>query len=521
MRSAKRFLYHAILIFSTALIVRFVGLAFNVYLTDRLGASGIGLYSLIMSVYALAVTFAFSGINLATTRVIAEQRGKNSVSGEALAMKVCIVYCLIFGMASAFLLFFLAEPIGRYLLSDSRTILPLKLLSINLPFLSASACLNGYFTAIRKISNSAFEQILEMVVRMTVTIYALSVLFPGQDYACTVVVWGSCISEFAAFAYSLLSFVCYTKKHKISVRENTAVQPIRKSVVSTALPIAFSSYIRSGLVTVEHLLIPIGLKKYGHSSDSALASYGIVHGMALPVLLFPAAILQAFTGLIIPEIAESGVRGETKHTGSVIKRVMQFTLIFAMAVSGIMYFFSYEIGLAIYNSAEASKYIKLIAPLIPIMYTDTIIDSILKGLGEQIYNMKVNILDAALCVVLVYTLIPKIGIYGYIAVIYISELLNFVLSLNRLISHTGYALSFIKSFLKPAICIGASASLVRLFFCIFPIIFPSALLELLFIILAVILLYMLFMRITLGIDREDIRWFKGIFARSEKAKNRL
>ena len=45
----------------------------------------------------------------------------------------------------------------------------------------------------------------------------------------------------------------------------------------------------------------------------------------------------------------------------------------------------------IYPGTDAGRYIRLLAPLIPVMYIDTTVDSMLKGLGEQLYCMTVSI----------------------------------------------------------------------------------------------------------------------------------
>ena len=78
----------------------------------------------------------------------------------------------------------------------------------------------------------------------------------------------------------------------------------------------------------------------------------------------------------------------------------------------------------------------MIAPLIPIMYLDTSVDFVLKGLGEQVYTMRVNILDATLSLALVLILVPKFGLVGYIASVYFVEMVNCALSLSRLIKVT-------------------------------------------------------------------------------------
>ena len=74
----------------------------------------------------------------------------------------------------------------------------------------------------------------------------------------------------------------------------------------------------------------------------------------------------------------------------------------------------------------------MLCPLIPFMYTDTVVDGCLKGLGQQVWSMGINILDAALGVLLVYFLLPVGALSAYIGIIYFNELLNLTLSAARL-----------------------------------------------------------------------------------------
>ena len=64
-------------------------------------------------------------------------------------------------------------------------------------------------------------------------------------------------------------------------------------------------------------------------------------------------------------------------------------------------------------------YIKIIAPLIPLMYLDNVIDNILKGLGKQVSVMMCNILDLIVSVSFIYFLLPIFSTNGYIIVLYI------------------------------------------------------------------------------------------------------
>ena len=97
-----------------------------------------------------------------------------------------------------------------------------------------------------------------------------------------------------------------------------------------------------------------------------------------------------------------------------------------------MFLFSRQLGIAVYKSSEAGYYIRMLAPLMPFMYTDMTVDGCLKGLGQQVWSMGINIADALLGLALVWWLLPRYALAAYIAIIYFTELFNFVLSVLRL-----------------------------------------------------------------------------------------
>ncbi|MBR5236641.1 MAG: polysaccharide biosynthesis C-terminal domain-containing protein [Clostridia bacterium] len=459
MKRAKRFFVNAFIMSCTTVFLRGAEVMYNVYITNRIGAEGIGLFGLIMSVYMLATTVASSGAELATTRLITEEKTLGCDKGARRAMVVCLLYTLFFGLLAACLLISVAPFAGRYWLGDERTIRPLYLLSVSLPFLSLSSALNGYFMAVRRVAKSASARIFELMVKVLVTTFALKQYADrGMEYACMAVVGGGSVAEICSFFY-LYVLYGFERRRKANKREQE--KRYTRRLLHMSLPLAISSYLRSGLVTVEHLLVPRGLKKYGASASASLAQYGVVHGMVMPILLFPSAILGAFSGLLIPELTEFQKRKNEKQICRIATKALRTTLFFSIGAAGIFWFFANEIGMAIYKSGDAGLFIKFLAPLVLVMYTDHVVDSMLKGLNQQVYSMRYNIIDSAVSVVLIYTLLPHFGVNGYIAVIFITELLNGFLSINRLMKVTELKVGFLQELLLPCSAVFVAACLVR------------------------------------------------------------
>jgi stage V sporulation protein B len=180
------------------------------------------------------------------------------------------------------------------------------------------------------------------------------------------------------------------------------------------------------------LLVPRGLKAAGYSADGALSGYGTIQGMVLPIVLFPSCIMSAVAELIVPELTASQVQHDGKTIVRVTKKLFSRSLIFSGAVALFMFVFADSLGIAVYKSYDAGHYIRILAPLIPVMYTDMTVDGCLKGLGQQVYCMGINILDSLLGLILVWAFLPRYALPAYIAMIYITETINFALSAQRL-----------------------------------------------------------------------------------------
>ena len=540
MNRAQKYFFNAMLMSIGGILIRAVSVAFNVFVSSKVGAEGMGLLTLTSGIYGFSITLATSGINLAVVRLVSsampennEDISKNSQESVKKIMKNAIFYCLFFSTIASTLLFFLSDFIGNNLLNDSRTISSLKLMSFSLVPISISSALNGYFSAVRKAYKNVIIQLLEQGVKIGVITALLITIAPaGLEYACIAVVAGGALAEGFSLIFSVIFYIFdrwgfskklsktqggvsykygFFVKSSGNLRYDTKITPI-------ALPVAISAYFRSALTTVEHLLIPWGLKRSGINSASALASYGILHGMVFPLLLFPSAVLGAFSSLLVPELSYAMASKSSERIKRIVTKVFNLTLFFAFGVSGIFICFSHEIGIFFYGSAEAGEYIRLLSPLIPLMYLDGAVDAMLKGLGEQVYTMRVNIVDSLISVLLIVILLPTFGISGYIGVIFITELINTSFSILKLLNVTEIKASITKWILKPIVSVILATVISRL---LYNFVFIKILEGRTLLILEGFLtlcLYLTFSLVTKSLSSNDIYFFKSLFKR-DKSKN--
>lgn len=473
MNRLRRFIFNGIIMAVVSVFMRSVAVAFNVYISNKIGAVAMGLFSLISTVYGFGITFATSGINLATTRVVAQAIGDTSgkdgiktaknTGNVRCIMTRCIVYSLFFSVIATVVLWCFADFLGTSVLRDIRTVRSLRILSLTFIPISLSSVFGGYFSAIRQVSKNALTAVVGQGVKIYASIALLSAVFASDvESACVAVVLGGAIAELLSFLLALILYLCDRPKKKSSIPDLTKKKATR-DVLGNSLPLAFSTYMRSALVTIEHILIPRGLEKSGSSKDLSLAAYGTVSGMVFPLVLFPSAVSAAFAGLLIPEVAESSEVGDTRRIHGIINTVMETVLTFSIGCAGVIMSFSLELGRTIYpNADDAGRFILMIAPLIPVMYLDTAIDAMLKGMGEHVYSMCVNIADAFISVILVALLLPRMGIYGYIVTVYFTEILNATLSITRLLSKSNVKTRAVLWVSRALLCVVAATRLVHL-----------------------------------------------------------
>lgn len=461
MRKAKKMILNAIILTITSLIIRGINIIFTVYISKKIGAEGMGIFQLLMAVYVLCVTFATSGIGLATTRLVAEEMAVGCVARVRSVLKKCFCYSLFFSVSTAGILFLVAPLIAQYWMNGKISVLPIYALAISLPFLSLSSVLVGYFTAIRKVSKSAGAKILEEFIKITLIIFGLNVIAPkGMQAACFTLVLSGMIAEVVSFAYLFILYLIDNAK-QTCIKKVQGDTGIDKRLLNISLPVAISSYIRSCLGTYKQFMIPTGIQKSGVSFDVAISQYGMVCGMVMPILFFPSAILGAFSTLLIPEIAEQHIQHNYNRIDSIISRIFKVTLLFSICVSGILFVYSHEISMAIYKNTQVAGFIRVFAPLILIMYLDDIVDAILKGLNQQVYVVGVNIFDTILSIVLFSTLLPRYGIGGYVIVFFISELSNAFLSIKRLMQVTKFKFKMIDWVIIPIMAMVIALTITR------------------------------------------------------------
>lgn len=439
----------AMLLTGVNLILRGSGTAFHIYLSRQIGAEGIGLLQLILSVGVLALVAGMAGIRTATMYLSAEELGTERERNVPWVLRGCFRYSLVCSLLFAAALNLLAPLAAEKWIGNPLAVPALRLYSAFLPVICMGGVLSGYFTAERRVLFLSAVEIGEQIVSIGVTIVSIVYYAKGDALrSCMSVILGN-------GAGAVFCLVCLWLAGIRERAEAGKAIPVGKRILHAAVPLAIGDLLRTGIGSTENLMVPKRLALHSETANP-LAAFGMMSGMVFPIIMFPACFLFGLCEILIPEMAACKAAGKEARISHLMRRSLWASVLFGSLISGLLLICSESLCLRFYGKTDAAGLIRLYAPLIPMLYCDAVTDACTKGLGEQKVCVRYNITTNALDVCLLFFLLPRYGLKGYFWSFLTTHGINFILSLRRLLLITREKLSLYVPCMTVAVCLGCS-----------------------------------------------------------------
>lgn len=449
--------YSALLLTGVNLLLRMVSTSFQVYISGQIGAAGVGLLQLVLSVGGMAMTAGIAGIRTGSMYLTAEELGKKRPENISRILRGCCIYSLICSGVVAIFLYSFAPIVAKLWIGNAYTAPALRLVSCFLPINCLVGVMTGYFTAAGRIKTLAAVEVAEQLISMVVTLLGLHFFANNSpEKACQWVVFGS--GAGGCFTLLVLSVLRTLERAKTSPRF-----PLRRRLLGIAAPLALADDLKAGINTTENLMVPKRLALFPGAADP-LAAFGTVCGMVFPVLMFPAALLFGLCELLIPEMARCNASNSRIRIAYLAKRSLRVALLYGCFFWGILYLLAESLCLQLYDSRDAGYYLGLYASLAPMLYCDAVTDAMNKGLGQQKISVRYNILTSLMDVAFLFLLLPKYGMTGYFISFLVTHLVNFLLSIRLLIRTAQIHISILsicQALLATGLSIALSSVLVK------------------------------------------------------------
>ena len=457
----QSYLKNAALMTGADVLLRLAGMGLRIYLANALGGEGMGLYQLVLAVYALFVTLATAGVSVAATRLMAEElsRGRAEARGMLARLLAAGLGLGAFAMVAQFGLAGLA---AAWWLGDARAAGALRAAAFGMPWMAVSAVLRGFFIARRRVEPNVLSQLAEQTVRIGVVYVVLEQgILRGWDNGrkCTAVLAATALSEAVSACMMLLFYHREARRCFAGEKARRPRDPARR-LWDILWPVEGGRVLASALHTAENMLVPACLAVYltgAGGRAAALERYGVLKGMALPLLTFPFGLLGSLAVLLMPEITQAHVLGQTARLNALLDRMLRLTGFFSALAAALFWCWGPDAAGLLYGSAEAGFYLQVLAPVLPLLYLESIVDGAMKGVGEQKAAFRYSVWDAVLRLAGVAVLLPRYGMRGFLAVMLLSTLYTCTANTGRLLFSSGMPHAFRRWLGAPALA-GALAA---------------------------------------------------------------
>lgn len=433
--SKKVFLKGTLILACTGLISRLAGFFYRIFLSHTIGAAGMGLYQLVLPLQGLMCALSYAGIQSALSRLIA--------SKLALCQKKEAHFSLLLGTCTAVFLssvtglfvFQKADFFASAILKAPKTANLLRLISFTVPVCAVHSCIGSYYFARKKAFVPAATQLTEQAVRIGAA-YVLYLIFLREKRPVTALIaaGGSLAGEIAATLASLLAVSFYFGNHTFSREEARSLKTsaLLEELFELSFPVSLNRILLTLLGSIEVVLIPQMLLRSGLTASDSLKTYGVFTGMALPLILFPSTLTASASVMLMPSVAELDALGDQKQILKVTDQTFLVCMVLGLLCGSGFFLFGPFFGQLLFHSKTAGIYIRYMSFVCPFLYTNTMLASILHGLGRPGRCLVHSVCGILIRIFFVVFMIPRIGLRGYFYGIFLGELLLTLLHVKAL-----------------------------------------------------------------------------------------
>lgn len=434
----KLMIRSTIILTCSGFISRLIGFFFRIFMARVFHEEGMGLLQLSFPLLMLSLALCSGGIQAAITRYVA---ASDSSKEQVAYLCVGLLPSVSLSLLCCYLLSHYAAFLSVTVLHDTRCLPLLRVQALSIPFAVVHSCFCGYFYGMQKASIPAYAQILEQLARVgSVYVFVTIAMQNGLNVTLTLAALGTFVGECASSIFSVSAFCFLQRKHILkssgfgskSLLSNhpTLTTPLKlkfKLLLHHALPLNLHRILVTLLSSFETIQIPNRLILHGLTVTQSLTLYGTLTGMAIPLILFPSALTNSASVVLLPAIAKA----QAQHSSQRIRQYIIWSGLFGLFLGSAfgLFFLSFgkQIGILLFHSTQAGIFIHSFGYICPFLYLPSMFTSVLNGLGKTGFTLLFHTLSILIRLFFVFVAIPLYGINGYLYGFFLSQIVLLLL----------------------------------------------------------------------------------------------
>lgn len=409
------FLKSTLVLLIGGVIGKLVGFVLRIIVTRKLGAEGMGLYSLLAPTSSLLSVLATLSYPTALSKIISEKSSRTKTLFTSIIPLSLIINIFIIGIT------ILLAPTLSTLLKNETLYFPIICLSLVTPFISISSIIKGYFWGKQNMFPYMLSNFIEQVTRLIlITLFINKFLSISLTHAISFIILVNAAGEVVS---QLVMMYFFPKNIRPSI--NDFNKNDIKKVMNICVPSTSSKIIGSISYFLEPIVLTNVLMYVGYSKDFIVYEYGVINAYAMSLLLMPQFFTQNMATSLVPELSKYYSLGNNEMCKKRIKQIVLISCSIGGLSTLIITLFPTFFLNILYHTTLGLDYIRLLSPFTILFYVEYPLINALQALGKSKSAMKCTIISSIIRLISIATLsLLKIGMYSLILSIIINLLLS-------------------------------------------------------------------------------------------------
>ncbi len=404
-------------------VERLLGFIYRIFLSRTLGAEGVGIYQISLSVIGLLMTITASGIPITVSRIMIkhESEKKPHLLYKTVTAGIVLSLFISIPLVLALLLF---PKIANAVFADDRCYTLLKIILPGVIITSVYAVIRGFFWGKRRFFTYSLIELLEETVMLILGIIFVRSAIDVYD--------GAKKASFAVLISYVFSFITATVFFFINGGKLSNPSSELKPLILSSSPITFMRTATSLINTLIAIILPARLILHGLTSAEAMAEYGALSGMTIPLINIPATLIGSIALVLVPELSNNYYKNNMVTLRNNIEEALKCSIFISSMIIPTFLSMGREIGVMMFNNENAGIYVQNSCLIMFPMSITMISTSMLNSLNLEKKTLLYYLFGAGFLVFSIYFLPKYIGIYALVIGLLISYLITSFFNLKLL-----------------------------------------------------------------------------------------
>ncbi|HJH61858.1 MAG TPA: oligosaccharide flippase family protein [Firmicutes bacterium] len=416
-----------LLLTATGLFSQAVGFLYRIALSRLIGAEAMGLYQLVMPVYSVLMSLTAVGLTVAVSTLTARYHALGDTGAVRLTLRRALGCFLLVAIPLGAVVVLASDPISVYLMGDARTRLGIALLAPCVLLTGVENLHKHCFYGMGRVGPPAASETVEQLIRAGAVI-ALLVLLPARSEEGTVglIVLGMVLCEVCSATVLALLLWRYWQRNPPAPAQG---QVRYRRLATTAIPVGLTSLLGTLLGSANAVLIPARLVAGGAQASQAMAQFGVVCGMTLPMLALPTGFVGALGLVMVPDLARRTAQGNRQAAARFLDRAVSATSLLMAPALALLTVVGPTLGELLFREERAGAFLIPLAVGTLLGCYQGVLSGALNGLGLQGRGARNAILSDVAQLACTWVLVPQWGLEGFVLGFVLSALVGAGLNL--------------------------------------------------------------------------------------------